>query len=81
MCKYAIGMCIPVYSLLSDNNIASTSLTSDLKNIIVLYTFFQATGLYEYKVIGYLDCDTEVCQKVYMDLEYRKIWDSYVKGD
>jgi len=36
--------------------------------------------LYEYKVIGQLDCDAELFIKVYMDLEYRKKWDSYVKG-
>lgn len=41
--------------------------------------FIEASGLYEYKVTGFLDCDTAICQEVYMDLEYRKIWDSYVK--
>ncbi|XP_008414733.1 phosphatidylcholine transfer protein isoform X1 [Poecilia reticulata] len=38
------------------------------------------TGLYEYKVYGALDgCDPELCADVYMDLMYRKQWDSYVK--
>ncbi|XP_065665157.1 phosphatidylcholine transfer protein isoform X3 [Hydra vulgaris] len=39
----------------------------------------ETSGLYEYKVIGIINCDTETCQKVYMDLEYRKHWDTYVK--
>ncbi|TSX99869.1 Phosphatidylcholine transfer protein [Bagarius yarrelli] len=39
------------------------------------------TGLYEYKVFGTLaSCSPEVCADVYMDLDYRKHWDSYVKG-
>ncbi|XP_043957299.1 phosphatidylcholine transfer protein [Gambusia affinis] len=38
------------------------------------------TGLYEYKVYGALDsCSPELCADVYMDLMYRKQWDSYVK--
>ncbi|KAM9391885.1 phosphatidylcholine transfer protein isoform 2-T2 [Pholidichthys leucotaenia] len=38
------------------------------------------TGLYEYKVRGVFNsCTPEVCADVYMDLEYRKKWDSYVK--
>lgn len=42
----------------------------------------QETGLYEYKVFGTLSgCCPEVCADVYMDLDYRKQWDSYVKGN
>ncbi|XP_034046713.1 phosphatidylcholine transfer protein [Thalassophryne amazonica] len=38
------------------------------------------TGLYEYKVFGVLStCSPELCADVYMDLEYRKQWDGYVK--
>ncbi|KAM9434394.1 phosphatidylcholine transfer protein [Clarias gariepinus] len=38
------------------------------------------TGLYEYKVFGSLSgCSPDVCADVYMDLDYRKQWDSYVK--
>ncbi|MCI4395245.1 hypothetical protein PGIGA_G00178130 [Pangasianodon gigas] len=38
------------------------------------------TGLYEYKVFGTLSsCSPELCADVYMDLAYRKQWDSYVK--
>jgi len=48
-------------------------------DIKIYRKYIQSSGLYEYKVIGYLDCDTEICQQVYMDLDYRKKWDSYVK--
>uniref|UniRef100_A0A3Q0RSU7 Phosphatidylcholine transfer protein n=1 Tax=Amphilophus citrinellus TaxID=61819 RepID=A0A3Q0RSU7_AMPCI len=38
------------------------------------------TGLYEYKVYGVLTtCTPELCADVYMDLNYRKDWDGYVK--
>ncbi|XP_034395820.1 phosphatidylcholine transfer protein [Cyclopterus lumpus] len=38
------------------------------------------TRLYEYKVFGVLaTCTAELCADVYMDLAYRKHWDSYVK--
>ena len=41
----------------------------------------QETGLYEYKIIGVLSaCPAQQCADVYMDLGYRKQWDSYVKG-
>ena len=43
--------------------------------------FFQESGLYEYKIYGTLsDVKPDVSAYVYMDLEYRKIWDSYAKG-
>jgi len=38
-----------------------------------------ASGLYEYKCIGQLELNCDVMQQVYMDLEYRKSWDTYVK--
>ncbi len=42
----------------------------------------QQTGLYEYKVLGSLaSCAPDLCADVYMDLNYRRQWDSYVKGD
>ncbi|XP_013374515.1 PREDICTED: phosphatidylcholine transfer protein-like [Chinchilla lanigera] len=38
------------------------------------------TGLYEYKVFGILkDCLPALLMDVYMDLDYRKQWDQYVK--
>lgn len=41
----------------------------------------QMSGLYKYKIYGILDdVLPEVCADVYMDLEYRKQWDTYAKG-
>ncbi|XP_026077905.1 phosphatidylcholine transfer protein-like [Carassius auratus] len=38
------------------------------------------TGLYEYKVLGSLaSCAPDLCADVYMDLNYRRQWDSCVK--
>ncbi|KAM9596838.1 phosphatidylcholine transfer protein isoform 3-T3 [Trichechus inunguis] len=40
----------------------------------------QQTGLYEYKVFGILeDCPPALLADVYLDLDYRKQWDQYVK--
>ncbi|KAB0405245.1 hypothetical protein E2I00_010304 [Balaenoptera physalus] len=40
----------------------------------------QQTGLYEYKVFGVLeDCSPDLLADVYVDLDYRKQWDQYVK--
>lgn len=48
---------------------------------VLFFFFLQETGLYEYKVFGVLDtCTPELCADVYMDLKYRKHWDSYAKG-
>ena len=47
-------------------------------DIKIYRKYNQVSGLYEYKVFGPLDCSAETCQQVYMDLEYRKRWDSYV---
>jgi hypothetical protein len=39
----------------------------------------EEAGLYEYKTLGEMtDLDPEMCAQVYVDWEYRKIWDSYV---
>lgn len=39
-----------------------------------------STGLYEYKVFGVLEsCTPSLLADVYMDLDYRKKWDQYVK--
>lgn len=40
----------------------------------------EESGLYEYKIYGALpDVKPDVSANVYMDLEYRKVWDSYAK--
>jgi len=43
---------------------------------------FQDSGLYEYKTFGVMDdLDPEICAQVYVDWEYRKVWDTYVLGE
>ncbi|XP_039097110.1 phosphatidylcholine transfer protein isoform X2 [Hyaena hyaena] len=45
-----------------------------------IYGLLDQTGLYEYKVFGVLDdCPPDLLADVYMDLDYRKQWDQYVK--
>ncbi|XP_028675065.1 phosphatidylcholine transfer protein [Erpetoichthys calabaricus] len=48
---------------------------------IQIYRLYdQDSGLYEYKIFGSLaDYPPDECAAVYMDLEYRKHWDGYVK--
>ncbi|XP_060059761.1 phosphatidylcholine transfer protein isoform X2 [Erinaceus europaeus] len=47
---------------------------------IKVFRLRNQSGLYEYKVFGVLeDCPPDVLADVYMDLNYRKQWDSYVK--
>lgn len=55
----------------------------DLGRVCDAFVFVrQETGLYEYKVFGSLaSCAPDVCADVYMDLNYRRQWDSYVKGN
>ena len=37
--------------------------------------------MYEYKIFQFLsDVSPETCKAVYLDLDYRKVWDEYVKG-
>ncbi|XP_065053640.1 phosphatidylcholine transfer protein-like [Rhopilema esculentum] len=47
-------------------------------DVTIYRKFIQSSGLYEYKVLGNIGCHGSVCQEVYMDLDYRKSWDSYV---
>ncbi|XP_059142446.1 phosphatidylcholine transfer protein-like isoform X2 [Physella acuta] len=48
---------------------------------VTIYRLFnEGSGLYEYKIYGELDDVTpDICAQVYMDLDYRKMWDSYAK--
>jgi len=41
--------------------------------------YVEVSGLYKYKIYGHLDVQPEICSQVYMDLEYRRTWDTYVK--
>ena len=46
-----------------------------------IHLHMQESGLYQYKIYGTLDdVLPDVCAEVYMDLDYRKVWDTYVKG-
>ena len=48
---------------------------------ILFCVYFQDSGLYEYITFGTLDgVRPDICHQVYCDFDYRKIWDSYVKG-
>ncbi|XP_077590714.1 phosphatidylcholine transfer protein [Stigmatopora nigra] len=55
-------------------------LFTETMGVQIYRLFDKETGLYEYKVWGSLnECQAEMCADVYMDLTYRKRWDSYVK--
>lgn len=58
------------------------NLNLEINRLPLPVLFLQQTGLYEYKVFGVLeDCSPELLADVYMDLDYRKQWDEYVKGE
>ncbi|MBN3300604.1 PPCT protein, partial [Amia calva] len=59
---------------------AGWELFTETMGITIYRLYDKQTGLYEYKVFGVLpNCTPELCANVYMDLEYRKKWDGYVK--
>jgi len=48
--------------------------------VAIYRQYDQQSGLYHYKIFGeFEDVTPDVCAQVYMDLDYRKEWDSYVK--
>ena len=51
----------------------------ECRDVKIYRHYDDASGLYEYKCVGHLSLNCDVMQEVYMDLEYRKSWDSYVK--
>lgn len=56
-------------------------LFTDTMGVQIYRLYDQQTGLYEYKVYGGLaECPADLCADVYMDLDYRKQWDTNVKG-
>ncbi|XP_043091383.1 phosphatidylcholine transfer protein isoform X1 [Puntigrus tetrazona] len=56
-------------------------LFTETMNVKIYRLYNKETGLYEYKVFGSLaGCAPDLCADVYMDLNYRRQWDSYVKG-
>ena len=46
----------------------------------VCFVCYQESGLYAYKIFGTMDVPADTCAKVYVDTNYRKIWDPYVRG-
>ncbi|XP_074511941.1 phosphatidylcholine transfer protein [Sebastes fasciatus] len=55
-------------------------LFTETMGVKIYRLYDKETGLYEYKVFGVLtSCTAELCADVYMDLPYRKHWDTYVK--
>ncbi|XP_017275001.1 phosphatidylcholine transfer protein [Kryptolebias marmoratus] len=55
-------------------------LFTETMGVQIYRLYDKETGLYEYKVCGSLSaCVPDQCADVYMDLMYRKQWDSYVK--
>ncbi|XP_075702636.1 phosphatidylcholine transfer protein isoform X3 [Rhinoderma darwinii] len=59
---------------------AGWELFTESMGIQIYRLYDEKTGLYEYKIYGGLaDCPPELCADVYMDLDYRKKWDQYVK--
>lgn len=48
---------------------------------VTIYRLYnQESGLYQYKIYGILeDVLPKVCAEVYMDVEYRREWDTYAK--
>lgn len=48
--------------------------------VTIYRQYNEKSGLYEYKIYGTLDdVKPDVCAQVYMDIEYRRQWDTYVK--
>ncbi|XP_006972080.1 phosphatidylcholine transfer protein isoform X1 [Peromyscus maniculatus bairdii] len=59
---------------------ADWQLLVEASGITIYRLLDQPTGLYEYKVFGVLEgCSPALLADVYMDLDYRKKWDQYVK--
>ncbi|KAM7334073.1 hypothetical protein ACRRTK_007393 [Alexandromys fortis] len=59
---------------------ADWQLLVEASGITIYRLLDQPTGLYEYKVFGVLEgCPPALLADVYMDLDYRKKWDQYVK--
>uniref|UniRef100_A0A0B6ZGI4 Phosphatidylcholine transfer protein n=1 Tax=Arion vulgaris TaxID=1028688 RepID=A0A0B6ZGI4_9EUPU len=85
-------MTTEVLGLFTDSDFECTLLELDVPDIegweffveshgVTIYRLYNETsGLYQYKVYGELDdVLPSVCAEVYMDLEYRKQWDSFAK--
>lgn len=52
---------------------------ADSGDIEIYRKYNEKSGLYSYKIFGTMNVPPEICSQVYLDLEYRKVWDPYVK--
>lgn len=52
---------------------------AESRDIDIYRKYNEKSGLYSYKIFGTMDVTPEICSQVYLDLEYRKVWDPYVK--
>ena len=65
---------------LENPDVGGWELLVQLEELTVYRKYSEESGLYSYKVICNLgNIEAETCVRVYMDLEYRKKWDTYVK--
>ncbi|XP_061568189.1 phosphatidylcholine transfer protein [Cololabis saira] len=68
------------WSELDEPRVEGWELFTETMGVRIYRLLDQETGLYEYKIFGVLaGCDADLCADVYMDLKYRKHWDTYVK--
>uniref|UniRef100_A0A8B9BNI8 Phosphatidylcholine transfer protein n=1 Tax=Anser brachyrhynchus TaxID=132585 RepID=A0A8B9BNI8_9AVES len=60
--------------------VAPWQLLVESMGVRIYRLYDEQSGLYEYKIFGGLaDCPPKLCADVYMDLDFRKQWDQYVK--
>jgi len=41
----------------------------------------EVSGLYAYKIFGTMNVPAATCAKVYVDTNYRQVWDPYMRGN
>ncbi|KAK7092690.1 hypothetical protein V1264_008396 [Littorina saxatilis] len=65
---------------LEEPQVAGWEFFTESHGVTIYRLFNEKSGLYQYKIYGTLDdVDPQVCADVYMDLEYRRQWDTYAK--
>lgn len=52
---------------------------SESREINIYRRYNEKSGLYAYKIFGTMDVSPDVCTQVYLDIDYRKVWDPYIK--
>ncbi len=83
-CYPHIGATPPPLSPPNPDILAACVATAEVPKSAQIFSdscFIQKSGLYYYQIFGTLDdVPPDVCAQVYMDIEYRRHWDSYVNG-